>query len=355
MKKNGKKYKILRDEMLDYIKNNNLKPNDKLPTVREIIKNFDFSYATVHRTLIEMENEGIITKRQGKGLYVNRIEPQFSSKQVALIIPGHFSSHKIFIDVLTGVRAALEKAKIGLLISISNMSHEKEKETIDKLISRHIDGMIIFLEDNYRNDYSHIVELKERNFPFVLIDRYIPELETDYVVINNKDAMLRICSYLKYSRSCDKIFFIPEYESSMNISSSEEKIISFENAIKMLYGNDSGTIMQLDDLVDNIENLSKSYNNIGISMNHDAMVTELLKCLHEKKIEMPANCHIFGYNNSFETPICPTVEQFNDQVGFKAAEILIDKMNNPNNKIVQIKIEPKLLIPDANGNYTLEN
>jgi len=353
--KNAKKYQVLRDEILDYIKKNNLKQNDKLPTVRELIKNSDFSYATVHRTLIEMENEGFITRHQGKGLYVNNVTPKSDDKQVALIIPNHFSSHKIFIDVLNGVRVALEKAKIGLLISISNMSHEKEKETIEKLISKHIDGIIIFLEDNYRKDYSHIVELKERNFPFVLIDRFIPELETDYVVVNNADTMVRICSYLKYNQKCDKIVFIPEYQGSNSISSSIEKVDGFQHAMKMLYGNEEGTILRLEDLAEQLESLSASVKNLGISMNHDTMITEFFQLLAEKNKTLPANCHIFGYNNSFETPIYPTVEQFNGLVGQKAAEILIDKLMNPSKELVQIKIEPKLILPDGEGGYYMEN
>ena len=58
----------------------------------------------------------------------------------------------------------LEKANISLLVSISNMSHEKEKETINRLIASRVNGIIIFLEDNYMSDYSHILELKERKY-----------------------------------------------------------------------------------------------------------------------------------------------------------------------------------------------
>jgi len=353
--KNKKKYLILRDEIIAHIKSQGLQQNDKLPTVRELIKNSDFSYATVHRTLIEMENEGLITKRQGKGLYVNRLEPQSIKKHVALIIPDHFSSHKIFIDILKGVKDVLGKANIGLLISISNMSHEREKETIAKLIYRNIDGIIIFLEDNYMQDFSHIAELKERNFPFVLIDRYIPEFDADYVAINNKDAMYKICSYLKYNKHCDKIIFVPEYDSPTNVSSSVEKLAGYNMAVKLLYGNDEGLVLQFEELIGNIESLCSTYQNLGISFNHDAMIPELHKRLHEQEKVLPPNCHVFGYNNSFEIPTFPTVEQFNDQVGIKAAQILVDKFNNPNKETVQIKIEPKLILPNGNGGFYQES
>lgn len=354
-KKSKKKYELLTDQLLDLIKKNDMKQNDRLPTVREMIKEWNYSYATVHRTLLEMENKGLITRRQGKGMYVNKPDVKPAYKQVALIIPSHFSGFRIFIDILSGVRTALEEKKISLLISISNMSHEKEKVTIERLVARRVDGMIIFLEDHYRQDYSHITRLKETNFPFVLIDRFIPELDTDYVVVNNRDAMFKICSYLKYNRYCDKLFFVPDFESPQNISSSEEKLAGFKDAVNILYGTDSGTVISLDDIAASTHELSKTYKSFGVCMNHDGQIPILINRLEVLGAQLPSNCHIFGYNNSFETPIYPTVEQFNEKVGLKAAEILIERMEHPQNKSVQLKIEPKLVLPNPVGGFFMEN
>lgn len=350
-----KKYEALREELLTFIKDNGLKPNDQLPKVRDIIKNVGYSYATVNRTLIEMEKEGLITKRQGKGLFVNRILPKQNNKQVALIIPKDFSIHGIFLDILSGVRKALEKEQIGLLVSISNMSHEREIETVGKLMSHNVDGMIIFLEDHYREDYSHIVGLKKNKYPFVLIDRFIEDLDTDYVIINNKDAMFRVCSYLKYNRHCDKVIFVPANDTSVLVSSSDEKVLGYKTAIQVLYGNDCGTLLPLDDFIANLKSLCSSYKNVGVCLNHDTMIPDMHKKLQEANLEIPPNCHIFGYNNSYDKPYYPTVEQFNDQAGMKAAEILIEKMKDPDAPLVKVRIEPKLILPDDNGGYYMED
>ncbi|MGE5432188.1 MAG: GntR family transcriptional regulator [Syntrophomonadaceae bacterium] len=350
-----KKYEALREELLEFIQKNGLKPNDQLPKVRDIITNIGYSYATVNRTLIEMEKEGLITKRQGKGLYVNRIHPRQKNKQVALIIPKDFSVHRIFLDILSGVRKALEKEQIGLLVSISNMSHEKEKETVENLMSHNIDGMIIFLEDHYREDYSHIVELKNKKYPFVLIDRFIEDLDTDFVIINNRDAMFRVCSYLKYNRHCDKIIFVPANDTSVLVSSSDEKVLGYKEALSVLYGKDPGTILPLDDFIANLNAISASHKNIGVCLNHDTMIPDMHKKLQELNLEIPSNCHIFGYNNSYDQPYYPTVEQFNDEAGRKAAEILIEKMKNPDAPLVKVRIEPKLILPDDKGNYFMED
>jgi len=351
-----KKYEVLRAKILAMIKRRGLKQDDQLPTVRELIENFGVSYATVHRTLIEMENEGIITKRHGKGLYVRRIPSSgASNKNVALIMPTAFSKHKMMLDILSGVRSALEKAKVSLLVSISNMSHEKERDAIAKLLANHTDGLIIFLEDHYKEDYSHIVALKESNYPFVLIDRYIPELETDYVVVNNLDAMGRVCSYLKYDRKCDDIVFVPSISSSIAASSSDEKLVGFRRAVDMLFGRKDAAVIPLDEFVRKIDILCTSRKNLGVCLNHDTMIPEMHRKLEEAGKKIPLNCHIFGYNNDYERPFYPTVEQFNDEMGRKAAEILLEKLRNPSRPITQIRQTVKLVLPNEKGEYAMED
>lgn len=351
-----KKYEALRAEILSMIKVRGLKQDDRLPTVRELIDTFDFSHSTVHRTLIEMENEGIITKRHGKGLYVRRIPSSgASNKNVALIMPTAFSKHKMMLDILSGVRSALEKAEVSLLVSISNMSHEKERDTIAKLLANHTDGLIIFLEDHYKEDYSHIAALKESNYPFVLIDRYIPELETDYVVINNIDAMVHVCSYLRYNKKCDEIVFVPSTSSSIAASSSDEKLAGFRRAVDMLFGRQDAAVMPLDEFVRKIDILCASRTNLGVCLNHDTMIPEMHRKLSEAGKLIPSNCHIFGYNNDYDRPLYPTVEQFNDEMGRKAAEILVEKLRDPHRPITQIRITSKLVLPNEKGEYTMED
>ncbi|HEX2982797.1 MAG TPA: substrate-binding domain-containing protein [Ignavibacteriales bacterium] len=352
-KRHQQKYDSLRNELFDYFKTMQLQPDDQLPEIREILKT-ELSKAAVNRTLLKFEKEGIIRKKRGQGFFISRVEPKANIKQAALIIPKDFSSHKMFLNILMGIRTVFDNSNVGLLVSISNMNHEKEMETIEMLISKDIDGMIIFLEDNYRENYSHIAELKKNNYPFVLIDRYIPEIETDYVIINNISTMFRICSYLKYENNCNKIIYIQDTDSPNNISSSAEKLEGFKQAVKILYDEDEPVITTLEEFTENIDSYSENNKSLGVCCNHDAIVADVLSRLRINEKEVPANVHLFGYNNSYETPQFPTVEQFNDKVGAAAAEILIEKFNNPEASLKQMRIEPKLILPDGTGNFYQE-
>lgn len=348
-----KKYVALTEELLKFIEDNKLARGAKLPKVREIIKNTGYSYATVNRTLLEMEKSGYITKTQGKGIFVDKISNNsLDSKQVAFIIPKDISKGKIFLDILNGLRRRFEKDGIHLSISISSMKHAKEKLTIERLIDQNVDGLVLYLEDNYRNDYSHIEELKEKKYPFVLVDRFIPELDTDYVVINNVDSMVRVCSYLKYKESCDSIIYITHEDTA---TSHDEKIKGFKNALAILYGNESGTIISVEEFVENYEDINDESKKIGLCFFDDIIVGELRKKLSENGKTLTSNFKVFGYNNCYEYRDYPSVEQFNDKVGEKAAELMIRRINNPEIETIQVRIEPKLVFPDGNGGTIFEN
>jgi len=352
---NKKKYESLQDQLIDFIRKNNLTKGSQLPKVRELINTFGYSYATVNRTLLEMSHDGYITKTQGKGIFVDydplAKDALAATKQVAFMIPKALPNGKIFSDILSGLRRSLEKEKIHLWLAISDMSHEKEKETIERLISSKVEGMIIFLEDSYRLDYSHIAKLKERNFPFVLVDRFIPELDTDYVVINNKDAMIRVCAYLKYTDHCDTIIFISHEDTA---TSHFEKLEGFRNAMKILFSKDNPEICDIEEFIKNYEALSKQGRIIGLVFFDDLEIAILRKRLEEKSIVLSENFKIFGYNNCYEVHNYPTVEQFNDKVGERAGQLLIRRMTNPKIETVHERIEAQLVIPDGKGGTRYE-
>jgi len=109
-----------------------------------------------------------------------------------------------------------------------------------------------------------------------------------------------------------------------------------------------------DDFIDSIDTLCSRHKYVGICLNHDTMIPYLHRKLAEAGKGVPDNCHIFGYNNSYEKPYYPTVEQFNDQMGRKAAEILIAKLKNANHPLTQLRLDAKLVLPNGNGQYSME-
>ena len=58
------------------------KPGARLPSERELVQEFGCARMTVHRAVRELEDEGLIERRQGSGSYVAELHPISNLLQV---------------------------------------------------------------------------------------------------------------------------------------------------------------------------------------------------------------------------------------------------------------------------------
>lgn len=69
-------YKQVTDQVKDAIASGDLKPNDRLPSVRELSEALNVSAITVKRAYADLENDGYILTRAGLGSFVVPVEPE---------------------------------------------------------------------------------------------------------------------------------------------------------------------------------------------------------------------------------------------------------------------------------------
>lgn len=71
--------KPIHEEIADAIRREittgTVKPGDRLPTKKELAARFDCSIQPVDAALGTLEHEGLIVRRQGKGIYVAEPKP----------------------------------------------------------------------------------------------------------------------------------------------------------------------------------------------------------------------------------------------------------------------------------------
>ena len=67
-------YKQITDQIKDAIASRVLKPNDKLPSIREMSMTLKISAITIKRAYSDLENVGYIMTRSGLGSYVSDID-----------------------------------------------------------------------------------------------------------------------------------------------------------------------------------------------------------------------------------------------------------------------------------------
>jgi len=194
---NQKKNKPLYIQIREYIKNQIelgvLKPEDQIPTETDLTNQFQVSRITIKMALRHLVDEGLIYRVAGKGSFVSSpkhpparqegvLECQVS--KIGFLMPS--IGDILSIQLLRGIEEVCRDEGIILMIQ-SVLTQSEERTAIRQMIAAGAEGLIIFPVDG--EAYSdEILRLKSEQFPFVLVDRYLPGIKTNAVYSDNYDG-----------------------------------------------------------------------------------------------------------------------------------------------------------------------
>ncbi len=185
-------YKIIINELKDKIEGGEYKPGDKIPTELELTKEYGVSRVTVVSALNELVKQKLITRYPKKGSFVSGSAPSETSgkKPFTLGIKHVFgfilpSIEDIFaLNLIKGITKRIhDEPNISVMIA-SSRNQEHEEQIITDMLKRNLDGIILFPVDQEIYN-ERILEMKLQMYPLVLIDRYLPGINTHYVISDN--------------------------------------------------------------------------------------------------------------------------------------------------------------------------
>src|SRR5882757_10955579 len=81
-RKRSLSYETVKTSIQHRIADGGWQPGVRLPSERELVQEFGCARMTVHRALRELEEEGLIERRQGSGSYVAELHPISNLLQV---------------------------------------------------------------------------------------------------------------------------------------------------------------------------------------------------------------------------------------------------------------------------------
>src|SRR5690606_5499858 len=94
-------------------------------------------------------------------------------------------SNPFFANIARTIEDEAKKDNYTVIFGSSDENAEKSKDLIDVLVKRQVDGFIIAPTENSETQIEYLIKA---NIPFVLIDRYFPGIESNYVVTDNHQA-----------------------------------------------------------------------------------------------------------------------------------------------------------------------
>lgn len=190
------KPQLLRNAILGSLQDGSLKVGDRLPSEPELITKYGVSRATVREAIISLEQEGWLTRLQGKGTFVN--ERPKVHKTVAVIAPYLYANEspdfRAGTDVIPLLMQSIEqsarKRGINIMLYLDNLEVATERENLLNLVDRGVDAVLMIYIGGKEN-LDALQRIKEAGIPLVMFDRYIEELPIDAVLTDNRMGSYR--------------------------------------------------------------------------------------------------------------------------------------------------------------------
>jgi LacI family transcriptional regulator len=245
--------------------------------------------------------------------------------------------------VTRAVEAAAKKNNYTVIIGNTHEDIQSMNELIQAFINRLVDGLIIAGVEHSENC---IKMLKNREIPFVLIDRNFPKVKANFIGIDNYQVAYQATEYL-ISRQFEKIAFI-----------------NYQTSFFHLHERDRGYLQALKDHGYKIEkSLHRKIRKTHFSSDVKTAIKELtakniacdaiffatdtlsiagLKNLIELNVNIPGDVSILSFDasNTFDLFNCPIThfKQPLEEMGLRAVDLLFDVMEK-NKKPKQINLE----------------
>jgi LacI family transcriptional regulator/LacI family repressor for deo operon, udp, cdd, tsx, nupC, and nupG len=235
-----------------------------------------------------------------------------------------------FPDIIVGAHEVAAREGYRLLIASSERVYDREQEVVHLLASKDVDGLIInpLLDENA--DLSHLFDLKQRNIPFVLLER-VHGLRAGIVDVDNVEASRQAVTYLIESGH-KRILHLAGPSYSMH---SAERIQGFRRAFSEshLFVSDADIVVSGATMEAGHQSGLEVFSNCSdrrptaVTCYNDLVAIGLLRALRECGLSVPEDVSVIGFDDIgideyLEIPLT-TVRVPKMEMGRQAAEILI--------------------------------
>jgi LacI family transcriptional regulator, repressor for deo operon, udp, cdd, tsx, nupC, and nupG len=257
---------------------------------------------------------------------------------IGIIVPEF--RHYFFPATTVGAQEVLMEAGYNVMICQSGDSYETEVRNTKALLNSRVDGLLVSLTSQ-TNNFDHFRAVIRRNVPLVFFNRVCTEIETSQVVVDDYEGSVAAVEHLiaqGYRRIAHlggpttlqiSKLRLQGYLDTLRkhqIQPSEELIINYDLTQEKarIYANHLLNLAQPPDAIFAI---------------NDPTAIEIMLIAKARGIRIPEELGVVGFSNdpisAIIEPALTTLSQPVHEMGRKAAQLLIDQINNaPTSKYI---------------------
>ncbi|WP_057913011.1 LacI family DNA-binding transcriptional regulator [Peribacillus muralis] len=259
--------------------------------------------------------------------------------------------HTFSTQVIRAIENYFYEHGFHIIVCNADDNPEKEKNYIEMLRAKQVDGIIIFPTGDNLDLYKR---MKSDQFPIVFMDRTIEELNVATVMLDNQlAAQLAVDRFVE--KGIENIAIITT-SIIRDISPRIERIQGYKAALLshgIAFNSEYIKTVNIDEIpaaLSEIFDLEKRPQ--AILAGNDIVLNEVLRYMKKHRITIPDDIAIIGIDDvpyaSFYTPTITTIDQPAIEMSNLAAELLMSQINKEETKDTSVhRLKPTLLMRDS--------
>lgn len=268
------------------------------------------------------------------------------TQTVGVVIPD--LTNPLFPPIIRQIERKLAEQGYIAILADSDNNHENEKAIVQSLMSRNVDGLI--LATAHRLD-SVVVTCVEENIPLVLVNRTI-DAHSVTAVINDDAHGIELATSHLAGLGHKSIAYIG---GPQDTSTGHDRFLAFKNL------RNAGRFKSHNDLILNCKAfteaegyrgfltlLKKDRKFTAVIAANDLLALGCYDALTELGLRCPNDISVTGFNDmpfvDRWSPPLTSVHIQHDEIGNQAAELLLEKIRNPQSPIRTVNILPELIV-----------
>ncbi|MBD3289199.1 substrate-binding domain-containing protein [candidate division KSB1 bacterium] len=340
------------DDIKMKISSGQLKIGEKIGSQQELSRAYDVSLITIKKAIAELINQNVLFSRVGKGTYVaNRPSTIDLSRHKTIGVVLSDLKNPFFSLIINSIEAKASEFGYNILLSNSADHADKEDTVIRHFLSIGVDGLIIASLSHMYRASSTIRELKNDDFPFIMVS-YIEDKDVYFVGTDHEKGAYMATEHL-IQAGYNQVGYISGEEGNLLGKLREKGYLramkKYDKEINQnfIFRSTSGA----KDYESGYEigarfcRLEKRPDAIFAYKDLAALGFEQAVLEHGMKI--PQDVAIVGYDNIESTEYAPvpltTISQPTDEIGKLTTELLIQKIQGNEIQFHTI-LKPELII-----------
>lgn len=328
-------------------------------TIKDVAKKLNVSISSVSRAFndkydIKKETKALILKTAKEmGYHPNPIAKKLSQKRtfnIGVVVPEFINEY--YSEIIIAIQNLLIKNGYQVLITQSDENPEQELINVKALMHNMVDGLIIAPTSEDENMKFYLEQYK-KGYPIVFMSRISEHLDASKVLFNNRKWSFFAAEHL-IKQGFKTIYHMAGYKKSVV---ARDRIKGFNRALnKYNYPIENTKIFECGIFVEEgIEIINKLIEKNDLPeaffCANDQLALGIIKRLKEEGINVPQDIAVTGFTETrmaeLITPKLTSVKQPTFEMGQKAAELLINALNNENAPTETIILNGELNIRDS--------